>query len=619
MPKNLKKASVVTYHGAKAIKNKAASDPVELAASFPGLSGNPVGLNQPASPGPAGGGSTTEEIVRRSNMWRDNYNPLRGLTIARLMALFEQAERGAFAEIQLTLRKAEKRFPVLKGFVEKLLSSIEELDGKVRVKEQLPEGGTPEMAEVQRKFLQARYDLLKNFKTAVAQIALADLRGYAVLQKHRYQDGPNAGAVSELYWLEPWCWVRDGFYGDFYYNKNSQFGLGLGACQATLGEDNRIGSDAMPRGDFVIREAEAPLYEIALIAFVNWLMGRKDYAAFTEIFGLPNAIVIMPPNIAIGKEQDYQAAAEKVARGVSGALPNGSDAKFPTAGVKGESPFETFCGAQEKDLVLAGTGGHLTMLQAAHGGLGKGGAEEHDASWQKIAVTKAVRINDALQRDFDAPELAAAFPDEPVCVEFRLDIEDSEDVGELFDNVVKAENVGLQTDAKEISERSGLKLMRVAANPEVGGQRPEVGKDKPAPADPTSDLRSPTSDFKDAIKNRIVKILNRAGADDAEQFYAAIAHDLKPLRDRLAAIDKISDPDIQRQKLAALYADLDQLTRDLVADPESARVLEGINAGALVKGLAQENVPVSIKKFKNRATIDAGAPISTSETLRPAD
>src|SRR6201999_1177488 len=117
------------------------------------------------------------------------------------------------------------------------------------------------------------------------------------LQKHRYQDGVNDGAVEELYWIEPWCWARDGFYGDFYYNENSQFGVGLGSCQATLGEANRIGSDELPREDFVIREAESPLYEIALIAFASWLMGRKNYAAFMEMFGLPNAVVIMPPNI----------------------------------------------------------------------------------------------------------------------------------------------------------------------------------------------------------------------------------------------------------------------------------------------------------------------------------
>jgi len=417
----------------------------------------------------AGGGSSPEELVRRSNFWRDNYNPLRALTIARLVALFEQAERGAFSEIQLTLRKAEKRFPVLKGFMEKMLSTIEALDGRVRVKEQLPAGATPELAERQRQFLQGRYDLLKNFKTSIAQIALADVRGYAVLQKHRYHDGVNDGAVEELYWLEPWCWARDGFYGDFYYNENSQFGVGLGSCQATLGEDCRIGSAAMPREDFVIRESESPLYEIALIAFVNWLMGRRNYAAFVEVFGLPNAVVILPPNIVPGRETEFQMAAEKVSRGISGSLPHGTDVKFPASQLRGESPYDKFCEAQDQDVVLAGTGGVLTML-AAPTGLGKGASEEHDGAWQKIAVAKAVHINDTLQRDFDTPELAAEFPGVPVCVYFALDVHDAEDAGALLDNVVKAEGVGLQVDAAEISARSGLKLTRVKTGNEDAGE-----------------------------------------------------------------------------------------------------------------------------------------------------
>ncbi len=473
--------------------------PVQTAGFPVGNTGNPVGLNltsdlRPPTSSLSGSGLTTEELVRRSNFWRDNYNPLRGLTIARLMALFEQAERGAFAEIQLTLRKAEKRFPVLKGFVEKLLSSVEALDGKVQLKPQLPVGATAELAEAQRKFLQRRYDLLQNFKTSIAQIALADLRGYAVLQKHRYEPGEKGSSssssslapVKELYWLEPWCWARDGFYGDFYYNENSQLGVGLGSCQATLGEDCRVGSDALPRTDFVIREAESPLSEIALIAFVNWLMGRKDYAAFVEIFGLPNAVVLLPPNIPPGKELDYQAAAEKVARGVSGALPAGSDVKFPGQGARGESPYEAFCDAQEKDVVLAGTAGHLTML-ALPTGIGKGASEEHDEAWRKIAVGKAMRINDTLQRDFDAPELAAEFPGEPVCVYFALGLKDAEDVGDLLDNVVKAEGVGLQVDAAEISERSGLKLVRSPGFSPFGSAA-QPGKPGPTNADPAASL-----------------------------------------------------------------------------------------------------------------------------------
>jgi hypothetical protein len=415
--------------------------------------------HRPSAAATPGGGSSTDELVRRSNFWRDNYNPLRGLTIARLMALFEQAERGAFPEIQLTLRKAEKRFPALKGFIEKLVSSVEELDGRVRVKEQLPEGATGAMAEKQRRFLQGRYEMLRNFKSSLAQIALADVRGYAVLQKHRYQDGPNEGAVAELYWIEPWCWSRDGFYGGFFYNENSQPGIGLGSCETILGEANRIGGPELPRSEFVICEAESPLYEIALIAFVNWLMGRRDYSAFVEIFGLPGSVIIMPPNVPPGKEYEYQAAAEKVARSVSGALPHGADVKFPATATRGEYPYEKFCETQEKDVVLAGTAGLLTMLPMPTG-IGKGASAEHDGAWQRIAVAKALRINETLQRDFDAPELAAEFPGEPVCVEFALEVRDTEDVGKLLDNVVKAGAAGLQADALEISDRSGLRLTR---------------------------------------------------------------------------------------------------------------------------------------------------------------
>jgi phage gp29-like protein len=483
MPKTISKS--------KAKSSAPAPTAAVSAASFlMGTAGLPAGLDpensRRANPNPAvfpsssfssspGTASDQQDLVRRSNFWRDNYNPLRGLTIARLMALFEQAERGAFSEIQLTLRKAEKRFPVLKGFAEKLLSSIESLDGRVRVKEQLPAGATPALAEQQRRFLQARYDLLKNFKSSIAQIALADIRGYAVLQKHRYNDGVNDGAVEELYWLEPWCWARDGFYGDFYYNENSQFGVGLGSCAATLGEDSRIGSDALPREDFVIRESESPLYEIALIAFVNWLMGRKDYAAFTEIFGLPSSVVILPPNITPGKEELFQAAAQQVSRGNSGALPYGSDVKFPASLVRGESPYEKFCDAQEKDVVLAGTGGVLTMLSAPTG-LGKGASEEHDGAWQRIAVAKALRINDTLQRDFDAPELAAEFPGQPVCVHFALDIHDAEDTGALLDNAVKAFTAGFQADAAELSARSGMKLTKMAAQEEAEAADPNRGR-----------------------------------------------------------------------------------------------------------------------------------------------
>ena len=500
-----------------------------------------------------GGGIEVAELVRRSNYFRDNYNPLRGLDIARLMQLFEQAERGAMAEIQLTLRKAEKRFPILKGFIEKLVSSILSLEGKVRVKEQLPTGGTPAMAETQRKFLQDRYDSLKNFDQTIAQLALADIRGYAVLQKHRGDDGK----VNELYWIEPWCWTRDGFYGDFYYNQNSQFGIGLGSCGAMLGEGNRVGSLTLPRDNFMVRECGSPLYEIALICFTNWLMARRDYASFVEIFGLPNAVVIMPDNIPPGRQAEYLAQAEATARGGCGAIPHGSDVKFPTQGSRNEQPFVPFCDEVEKDLVKAGTGGALTMLSAPTG-IGKGASEEHSDAWTTIAETKAKPINETLQRDFDAPELAAAFPGQPVCVEFGLDIRDTEDVSALVVNVVALEGVGLQCDVDEISARTGLKLTR---------------KELPAPAELPDQNDKP-------MLNRRVKNANKK-----PDFAATIADMMAPLKDRLDAIASVDDDDTRQALLAKLLKDAPSIGEAIKTDQSLAKQISPVLAGELLKGL----------------------------------
>lgn len=569
-------------------KGVAAKPPVKTAPDSltPAPAGVPMGLN---SADVTGNGKSVEEIVRKSNFWRDSYNPLRGLTMPVLTALFEASERGAFAEIQLVLRKAEKRFPILRGFLEKLLSSVEALEWDVRVMDPLPDDATAELAEKQRKWLRSRYGLLKNFQQAIGELVLADVRGYAVLQKHRYYGGANDGAVEELYWIEPWCWSRDGYYGDFYYNEISRFGVGLGSCKNILGENNRVGSAALPRSDFVVREVNSPLYEIALIALFNWLMARKDWGAFVEIFGLPNGVVIMPPDIRSGKEQEYQNSAERVAEGVSGALPHGSDIKFPTAGLRGESPFEKYSEAQEKDVVLAGTSGELTMISRPTG-IGKGASQEHNDAWQRIALQKARRVNETLQSDFDIPELAQKFPNQPVCVYFELAVRDMEDVGTFLDNCVKADGIGLQVDEKEASERAGIAFTRVQQ------PAPALGGD---PAQ-TADGRIDRSAFNASVRNRSLRTATMQGAatkTDVENFAAAVSGDVAPVLARLAAISEIKDDGIFEQKLKAFYADFPQLQNDVLKDPRSDRALLPIITKALLAGL--KNNPVKNRVVKN--------------------
>ena len=544
--------------------------------------------NRPAAPtsmsptmatggSPAGGGKSAAEMVRKSNSWRDNYNPLRSLTIARVMAIFEAAERGAFPELQLTMRKVEKRFPVYKALRQRRLSAIQKLDWDIKTMEELPTGATQAMADAQADFLKTRYNLVTNLREAFGQIAIAEFRGYTVLQKHRYADGSNDGAVEKLYWLEPWCFSRDGFYGDFYYNEDSRLGVGLGSCQQVLGEANRIGSEALPREDFVIREVESPLYEIALLAFVNWLMGRKDWSAFVEIFGLPNSVVIMPPNIAAGKEDEYQAAAEKVADGVSGALPSGSDVKFPGVGARGEDPFEKYCGVQEKDVVLAGTGGLLTMLSMPQG-LGSGSSEQHADAFDEIAQADALKISEVLQRDFDRQELAAEFPGQPVLAYFELSPKDEGDVAAIVTDVQKLSTAGYEADVEWLNEKTGYKLVKKEVPPALDPANP--AKDPaldPKPEDPKIDPELEEEE----------KITNRAGTAATDDLAVTIYDTLLPILKRLDAIANVDDAAIQQHMIEKLLKDFPAISDAIAADDSLAKKLSPVLADALLAGLTQ--------------------------------
>src|ERR1700744_2535957 len=94
----------------------------------------------------AGGGKSAAELVRQSNRWRDNYNPIRGLVIARAISILEAADRGDFAELQLVMRKVERRYPALKGLKARRLAALERLDWEIKVVDELPEGVSREEA-----------------------------------------------------------------------------------------------------------------------------------------------------------------------------------------------------------------------------------------------------------------------------------------------------------------------------------------------------------------------------------------------------------------------------------------------------------------------------------------
>ena len=556
----------------------------------------------PAKNGTSPGKGVSEaQLVRTSNRWRDAYNPLRTLVIAKAIVLLEWAERGSFAELMVTMRKVERRYPILKALKANRLAAITRLDYDILIPDDLPANLKP-MAEAQQEFLKEKYALITNLKQALRFLALAEFRGFSILQKHRYVGGENDGAVKELHWLPQWNFSRDGWFGDFYWNEKGQFG----AMPEALGEQNRIylagepnqgdpnfadmraatGNAAAPgldRNDFIIRECDAPLYEIALIAFINWCMGRKDWAAFTEIFGIAKPVVTMPPNIPLEKVPEYLAAAEQVAQGVSGALPHGATATFPTSGIRNNGPFKEFCDAQDEDVVIAGTGGKLTMLTESGSGTLAGHA--HQSTFDRLAEAEGDEISEIMQSDFDRLELAndPRFAGQPVLAYFKLQTRPDADITQVTENIVRLESAGLQVDVSEASEKTGLQLTRVAlptAEPSVGGNPsgrptaplPEVPGAKPKPA---------------GVFNRAKP--GQVPPGDETEFATAVAKDLRPFltafSKRIETILTISDPALRKAKFEEAWNQLAPLRDDIIKDPGAAHVLAQVNTKALVTGL----------------------------------
>ena len=139
----------------------------------------------------------------------------------------------------------------------------------------------------------------------------------------------------------------------------------------------------------------------------------------------------------------------------------------------------------------------------------------------------------------------------------------------------------MKADVAEISERSGMKLTQ-EEKPE---ETPEPGKNLGDDDDEEDD-----DELKEAIRNRLVKILNRSDVppDLAKQFVADVSADLQPILQAVSveaqAIGQITDPALRKQKIEELQVKIDSLLGDALLSPKSADSLAGIITAGLKSG-----------------------------------
>lgn len=427
------------------------------------------------------------QIVTAANRWRENYNPLRRLTMARAVDLLELGQRGDYAYLQWAYHFCERRNPTLAGLVSRCEAPLMSFDWSIKKTTMLPAAGLRRgrqmdrdewagqlkaanraakiapvaadalspgrfkaMAERQKRTLETAYNAIDNLRKAIMHLHKADFRGYAHLQKHRNGDG----RVYHLECLDQWCVCRDGLNGNWFWNPD---GRSTSAPLQFLGLDYCIGGPRLPLPDFIIREVARPIDEFGIINTVRRGLCEKDWDAFIEIYGLPGGIVIMPPGIPVGEEREYEESARRVAEGASGALPNGSDYK-PNIQPRSQDPFTPRLEKLDADMVLAGTGGKLTMLTEHNPGQARGNSRVHDETFGQIANGRALDIAELFQIHFDAEVLNREHPGEPHLVYFYFGGEETIDVDGLCNNVNTLSQAGKTVNTEWLGEKTGYEF-----------------------------------------------------------------------------------------------------------------------------------------------------------------
>jgi phage gp29-like protein len=479
--------------------------------------------------------------------WRDQLNPLRGLTIKKAVTLLDEAQRGIHSNFQWTCRLVERRFPELSALIARRASALREMDWDIKtVAADDADEGLKTLAEEQAKYLRGIYEGVGNLYEAIDALAMAVFRGFAFLEKIVNADGD----LVELRPVDPWNLVQDGQLPRWKYNPDAR----------TM-DFNGIAGDELPLERFVVRQAARPLNELALVLFIRQGLALKDRDAFIEIYGVPGGIVTLPPDVPSDRLEEYQAAAKAVAEGGSGALPHGSS-YAANDGPRGTDPFEAHLKHIAEQIILAGTGGKLTML--AESGSGTLAGSAHADAFEQIARADAREINELFQRGIDAEALAAQFPGQPHLAYFEINFRESVDANEVADLVAKLADAGLQADPDEVGEKLGMKLtLRTQAR-----------------AQTETTLRVRESSRAEAVANRAAPrggFLSRA----ADLLAGARRADFTPiaarLRDALAAPD-----DAIAAALAALVSDLPSLLP--TGDSEGVKQWTSILHTALAEG-----------------------------------
>ncbi len=396
-----------------------------------------------------GGFSASAAAQRYDDPLEKLGDPLRSFSPARAGSLLEDSLHGEYTHAQWLFELVQSLDGDIIALIERRVGAVKELPYSIKVNESLAKRkGLESLAAAQKAALEERYERFANLSDAVGALAWSPFRKYAHVQINGDRFEP----------VEQWWFLRDGMFGGWVYNPDLK-----------LTTAKRIPDEAkIAPGEWLIRESRLSCFWIALIKYLRASNNDKWWDRFCEACSKNGTVVIGPAGLVDEKLLRFNDAALEIARAGSGALPNGSSIQATGPQRQGAPPFQARLESLREALVLAGTGGLLTMITAPTG-LGDGTSEQHADAFRILRNKDAAEISQEFQRKIDKPLFEQAFPGQPVLAYFELSPSEKPSPSSFLDDAVKAKQGGFQMDAAELSEKTGYKLTLAPESPSAGG------------------------------------------------------------------------------------------------------------------------------------------------------
>ena len=503
-----------------------------------------------------------------------SFNPLRGLKSRDVEQILDFSRNGCISRLELIYHMLEQSDINVATIVKRRNAALIGCDWEIRKRDNASKNAEYErLADEQVAFLNenfARAEDDGSLIEAIKTLESAVFRGIAVVKPIFSDRG-----LERFDCYDAWNFAIDPATHDVYWNPKAMDTLGF---QKDLKKITGTGA--------IISFEEAPVDGLCLPIYVRSDFGEEQWARLIARRGLPNCIIIAPP-LADDKLTAFSEAARKVADGGNGALPNGSEVHTEKTDPSNAQAFELFLEHQQKQVILAGTGGILGSLAEATG-LGSGVATAHTDTWREIVKSDAFKISNLINRFVANKLLEAAFPNQEKLAFFSIDTNTPKSATEVLDCAVKAAQAGLAIDPVQLSEMTGFKISKVPAQ---ASDAPETR--------PAVETNEPTSVVDEVVKND-----SEAKEDDSQKEPETAPTEEPAVVENIEQTQEPSDEVKTKASLLKAFDTVMNPIRHLVGKlfnaksfDEEKQILEDINA--LSKKIEQQDENEYIAAVQN--------------------